>query len=92
MPLERQAQEIAELKANPEGGYGFFGPAGWSKSTFAIALYRDALWKFICTERWYDCCAAYRSPVMRLSTPAWIEEYRKYKTADTHRSPALRRS
>jgi DNA replication protein DnaC len=43
MPHDQQQRIIAELRDHPTVGYAFFGPSGWSKSTFLYALYREAL-------------------------------------------------
>ncbi|HTR27237.1 MAG TPA: hypothetical protein VMI10_24920 [Terriglobales bacterium] len=43
MPLDKQQRIIDIMRANPEAGYAFFGPSGWSKSTFMYALFRAAL-------------------------------------------------
>lgn len=43
LPLADQAALYAELLANPERGWAFFAPAGFSKTTCSYALYRYAL-------------------------------------------------
>lgn len=43
LPVARQESEISFLREHREDGFFFLGPAGTSKTTFAIALYRDAL-------------------------------------------------
>jgi DNA replication protein DnaC len=40
---EKQREEIQFIQDNPDTSYTFFGPAGTSKTTYAIALYRYAL-------------------------------------------------
>jgi DNA replication protein DnaC len=43
LPIARQESEIAFIRERKDDGFFFLGPAGTSKTTFAIALYRDAL-------------------------------------------------
>jgi hypothetical protein len=43
LSIARQESEIAFIREHKEDGFFFLGPAGSSKTTFAIALYRDAL-------------------------------------------------
>jgi DNA replication protein DnaC len=43
LAVAKQETEIAFLKAHSEDGFFFLGPAGTSKTTFTVALYRDAL-------------------------------------------------
>jgi hypothetical protein len=40
-----QTEMIAELRTKPDASYAFFGPAGTSKTTYSIALFRDALFE-----------------------------------------------
>jgi hypothetical protein len=37
-PPELQDEIWADIKANPEQGRAFFGPSGWSKTTYAVAI------------------------------------------------------
>jgi hypothetical protein len=43
MPLDQQALLYDELRANPDSGWAFFAPAGYSKTTCSVALYRRAV-------------------------------------------------
>jgi DNA replication protein DnaC len=43
LSMARQESEIAFIREHKEDGFFFMGPAGTSKTTFAIALYRDYL-------------------------------------------------
>jgi len=43
LPVDVQRQVLKQLHEHPLGSYSFFGPAGTSKTTFAVALYRCAL-------------------------------------------------
>lgn len=45
LPPERQAEEIAFLRAHKDESCFFLGPPGTSKSTFAAALMRDAIFQ-----------------------------------------------
>jgi hypothetical protein len=40
-----QLELIKELRANPDASYAFFGPAGTSKTTYALALYKQVLFQ-----------------------------------------------
>jgi DNA replication protein DnaC len=50
LSIERQAEVLAELRAKPLQSYAFFGPAGTSKTTFCVALYRER------ALRWVNGC------------------------------------
>ncbi|MDP9159244.1 MAG: hypothetical protein M3O09_03320 [Acidobacteriota bacterium] len=43
LPAERQQKIIVDLRKDPLKSYAFFGPAGTSKTTFSVGLYRIAL-------------------------------------------------
>jgi hypothetical protein len=43
LPLDGQQKLYDELRANPLGGWAFFAPAGYSKTTCSWALYKIAL-------------------------------------------------
>ena len=45
LPAARQEKEIAFLKEHRTEGFFFLGPPGTSKSTFAAALFKEALWR-----------------------------------------------
>jgi DNA replication protein DnaC len=45
LPLSRQAEEIGFMKAHRDESFFFLGPPGSSKSTFAAALFRAAIWR-----------------------------------------------
>lgn len=46
LSVERQLEVLAELKSDPGRSYAFFGPAGTSKTTFSVALFRQRLWEW----------------------------------------------
>jgi DNA polymerase III delta prime subunit len=43
LSLDKQAGVIAYMKTHPSQGYAFAGPAGTGKTTFSVALYREAI-------------------------------------------------
>ncbi len=45
LALLYQAEMITGLRENASQNYALYGPAGTSKTTFAVGLYREALWK-----------------------------------------------
>lgn len=45
LTLAKQAHEIALLRQHAGNNHMFLGPAGTSKTTFAVALYRAAFWR-----------------------------------------------
>jgi hypothetical protein len=46
-----QIDLIKELQANPDNSYAFFGPAGTSKTTYALALYKQVIFQMH-RDRW----------------------------------------
>lgn len=50
MPPRLQQKYIHMVQEDPDASWAFFGPVGWSKTTFSIALFRHAL------ERELDGC------------------------------------
>jgi hypothetical protein len=47
MPGSLQEKTIARIKADPDAGWAFFGPVGYSKTTYRVALYKTALHRVI---------------------------------------------
>jgi hypothetical protein len=43
--MAEQAKLYDELRANPNAGWAFFAPAGYSKTTCSVALYKQAIAK-----------------------------------------------
>jgi hypothetical protein len=43
LSMAEQAKLYDELRANPNAGWAFFAPAGYSKTTCSIALYKQSL-------------------------------------------------
>ncbi len=43
LPMLQQTALYDELRAKPTAGWAFFSPAGYSKTTCSIALYRRAI-------------------------------------------------
>jgi DNA replication protein DnaC len=77
LPLEQQAALIKQLQAAPNASWAFFGPAGTSKTTFAIALYKQALFQDLKQrfrrEDWYD-----KGFCWRITAKHLLEEIHNY--------------
>ncbi len=82
LSLEKQAAVIAELRANPDRSYAFFGSAGTSKTTFCAALCHRAI------VRWANAyapaslfdpsilgLAKRRCPIWRVSAKTLLEDF-----------------
>jgi hypothetical protein len=44
LPLDKQADIIADIQLNPRRNHTFFGPPGTGKTHLALSLYKQALW------------------------------------------------
>ena len=89
---ERQTEVLAELRAKPQHSYAFFGPAGTSKTTFCVALYRER------AVRWVNSCRvlplvgdygvqrakSYLKdyPIYRVSAKKLLEDFHKESLGD----------
>lgn len=94
---KRQDAVLGELRANPDASYAFFGPAGTSKTTLCIALYRRRLvnWasnrsvpRFEAHSRVgvHDTLTVARvaCPIWRVSAKALLEDFVKESMHETH--------
>jgi hypothetical protein len=45
LPMIQQTELYDEMRANPTSGWAFFSPAGYSKTTCSIALYKKAIFE-----------------------------------------------
>ena len=74
VPLERQADIIAVLKANPDKIYAFFGKPGASKTVWATALYAEILYRQYMRPhprwKWF--------PVIHLSLKKMLDQHAEY--------------
>jgi hypothetical protein len=95
LPSEKQTAVLAELRTNPDGSYAFFGPAGCSKTTFCVALYRRRLVNWASnhpvrrfeSDKWGGdtLVAAKRAcPIWRVSAKALLEDFVKESMHETH--------
>jgi hypothetical protein len=73
LPILQQTALYDELRAKPTSGWAFFSPAGYSKTTCSIALYRRAIvenlhrsWELYSDRSWL---AAQKLHVWRKSVP-----------------------
>jgi hypothetical protein len=73
LPEKTQLEEIASLKVNPDKSRLFIGPSGTGKTTFSVALYRDALEK-ACKHCLVKDIAV--NSVWRITTKQLMEEFR----------------
>jgi hypothetical protein len=71
VPVERQEEVIAALKANPLKSYAIFGPAGAGKTVFATALFSTMLYHQYMRPHprwnWF--------PVRRISAKALLDQH-----------------
>lgn len=74
VPIERQAQIIADLKTNPDQSYAFFAPTGACKTVFATALFSEMLYRQYTRPhprwKWF--------PVRRISTKALLDQHTRW--------------
>lgn len=77
LPLEVQKKLIEGLRNNPDRGYAFFGPAGTSKTTFAVAIYCHVLSKHLRK-------VGHLTPpsIWRVSVKTLLDEYVAYATGN----------
>jgi hypothetical protein len=77
LSLERQAEVIERIRAEPDASYAFFGPAGTSKTTFSVALLEDALFcnPTACEEGLGD-----RQYIWRTSAKSLADEHHAFTT------------
>ena len=73
LSIERQAEGIALLKDHRTESFFFLGAPGTSKSTFAAALFRSALW--------WDCCHGRGGHLWRVDGNKMFEAEHEYSTA-----------
>jgi len=76
MPKEKQAALIQKIKQQPDESWAFFGPIGWSKTTYEVALYRHALQKVL-KETWQSSVP---QSVWRVSAKQLMDEYHMWVT------------
>ena len=88
LPRHVQEKVIRDVKANPDASYAFFGPAGTSKSTYAVALFSDVLLKHV-----QDTCKIpiwnvrdkmISDCVWRVSAKTVLEQFVAEATGDGH--------
>jgi hypothetical protein len=74
VPTERQAEIIADLKANPDKSYALFAPAGAGKTVFATTLFSEMLYRHYTRPpvRWHVL------PVRRISTKALLDQHSQW--------------
>jgi ATPase family associated with various cellular activities (AAA) len=92
LPLHTQADEIEMLRHHHEDNYLFLGPAGTSKTTFSIALYREAMKR----NKLHIMSAGFRGVpprcrtqfVWRINGEELFTQNQAYKTTMTSEKPA----
>jgi hypothetical protein len=74
VPIERQEEVIAALKANPDKSYAFFAPACAGKTVFATALFSEMLYRQFTRSHphrnWF--------PVRRISAKSLLDQHTRW--------------
>jgi hypothetical protein len=73
---EVQRKTISMLQTEPDKSYFFFGPAKTSKTTFSIALYQNAIQRFVRENP--DVTLGSDVPIWRISARTLLEQYHNY--------------
>jgi hypothetical protein len=87
MPLFLQEKLIRSIKGNPDKNWAMFGPAGWSKTTFCLALWDHAIKEELC-KAFIRCgrntllFAEQYFPVWRVSAKRMLQEISEYENYD----------
>lgn len=74
LPLGRQAEIIDKLRKEPDKGYAFFGPARTGKTTFAVALFAENMWRELNNVGLSNSVF----PVRRTSTKKMLDQHTDY--------------
>lgn len=89
LPPKRQEEILAKLRANPTESYAFFGPAGTGKTTYSVALYRDAMrgfCKLLGGREHYlqlDYRCRYDIPVWHVSAKTLLDDFVRESCGET---------
>jgi DNA replication protein DnaC len=71
VPLERQKEILADLRAHPDQSVAFFGPPGTGKTTLMTAMYAQMLWR----ETGLNLMT---STVYRFTSKAMLDQFTDY--------------
>jgi hypothetical protein len=72
--MERQQKILDALRANPDKGYAFFGPAHCGKTVWTTSLYAENLWRaWMRDGGWRG-----RAPLRRISAKKLLDEHTDY--------------